>query len=67
MKSVAKFSAENQNMFAFSVAVCKKPTNASFYVYDASSVTDVLVNLSGEQSLQRKESVGSVASDEFFS
>lgn len=50
VKSVAKFSAEKQNMFAFSVAVGKKPTNASFYVDDASSVTDVLVNLSGEQS-----------------
>ena len=54
-------------MFAFNVAVGKKPTNASFYVDDASSVTDVLVNLSGEQSLPRKESVGSGASDEFFS
>ena len=43
------FSAESecQHSFAFNVAVGKKPTNASFFVDDASDVADVLLRLSG--------------------
>ena len=66
-QSVAKFSGENQNTFAFNVAVGKKPTNASFYVDDASSVTDVLVKLSGEERMMRMNSDDTAASDEYFS
>ncbi|KAL7488757.1 hypothetical protein ACHAW6_014361 [Cyclotella cf. meneghiniana] len=65
--SVTKFSGENENAFAFNVAVGKKPTNASFYVDDASSVTDVLVALSGDQIITRMNSIDTGASDEYFS
>jgi hypothetical protein len=66
-QSVTKFSGENENAFAFNVAVGKKPTNASFYVDDASSVTDVLVALSGDQIITRLNSIDTGASDEYFS
>jgi hypothetical protein len=65
-QSVNKFSGEYQNTFAFNVAVGKKPTNAAFYVDDASSVTDVLVKLSGEE-FTRMNSDDTGASDEYFS
>ena len=56
-----------ENHFAFNVAVGKKPTNASFYVDDASDVGDILVALSGDKLLQRQASSdGSTASEDFF-
>ena len=50
------------------MAVGKKPTNASFYVDDASDVGDILVTLSGDKGLlQRQTSYdGSAASEDFF-
>lgn len=66
-QSVAKFSGGSQNTFAFNVAVGKKPTNADFYVEEASSVTDVLVKLSGEKVSARMNSGSSEVSDEHFS
>lgn len=66
-QSVTKFSGENHNSFAFNVAVGKKPTNASFYVDDASSVTDVLVKLSGEEITMQMNPDDTAASDEYFS
>lgn len=67
IQSVSKFSGENQNTFAFNVAVGKKPTNASFYVDDASSVTDVLVKLTGEEIMTRMNSDDTSPTDEYFS
>ena len=68
--SVTNFSAGStgENSYAFNVAVGKKPTNASFYVDDASDVGDILVALSGDKSLfERKvSSDGSDASRDFF-
>ena len=59
--------SEEENAYAFNVAVGKKPTNASFYVDDASDVGDILVALSGDAALQRQASSdGSTASGEDF-
>jgi hypothetical protein len=69
MQSVINFSvgSESENSYAFNVAVGKKPTNASFYVDDASNVCSILVALGGDQSLlQRRVSDESVASEDFF-
>lgn len=71
-QSVISFSAESEcpDAYAFNVAVGKKPTNASFFVDDASDVADVLVTLSGgEGSICRKNSSDEscAASVEFFS
>ena len=69
MQSVINFSAgsESENSFAFNVAVGKKPTNASYYVDDASDVCSILVALGGDNSLlQRRVSDESVASEDFF-
>ena len=46
----------------------KKPTNASFYVDDASDVGDILVALSGDKRLMERQasSDGSVASEDYF-
>lgn len=68
--SVMNFSAgsEGKNSYAFNVAVGKKPTNASFYVDDASDVSDILVALSGDKGLFNRQtsSDGSAASEDFF-
>ena len=68
--SVINFAAasEGVNSYAFNVAVGKKPTNASFYVDDASDVGDILVALSGDEQLYQRQvsSDGSAASDEDF-
>lgn len=68
--SVINFSAGSNggNSFAFNVAVGKKPTNASFYVDDASDVGDILVALSGDKRLMERQasSDGSVASEDYF-
>mmetsp|Transcript_43467 Transcript_43467/g.91312 ORF Transcript_43467/g.91312 Transcript_43467/m.91312 type:complete len:1357 (+) Transcript_43467:272-4342(+) len=68
--SVINFSAgsEGENSYAFNVAVGKKPTNASFYVDDASDVGDILVLLSGDKRLLQRQtsSDGSAASEDFF-
>jgi len=68
--SVINFSAgsESENSYAFNVAVGKKPTNASFYVDDASDVGDILVTLSGDKGLLQRQtsSDGSAASEDFF-
>lgn len=69
-QSVINFSAksEGKNSFAFNVAVGKKPTNASFYVDDASDVGDILVALSGDKKLFQHQASSdvSVASENFF-
>ncbi|KAL7444630.1 hypothetical protein ACHAXH_008584 [Discostella pseudostelligera] len=68
--SVINFAAssENENSYAFNVAVGKKPTNASFYVDDASDVREVLVALSGDRSLRQRQasSTGLVPIQDFF-
>ncbi|KAL7548856.1 hypothetical protein ACHAWF_012115, partial [Thalassiosira exigua] len=68
--SVINFSAGStgEDSYAFNVAVGKKPTNASFYVDDASDVGDVLVALSGDKRLlERNASTdGSVSREDFF-
>ena len=70
MQSVINFSAGSagRDSYAFNVAVGKKPTNASFYVDDASDVSDVLVALSGDRRLLdgQASSDGSAASEDFF-
>ena len=69
-QSVINFCAgsEGKNSYAFNVAVGKKPTNASFYVDDASDVGDILVALSGDKLLLQRQtsSDGSAASEDFF-
>ncbi len=69
-QSVINFAAssENENSYAFNVAVGKKPTNASFYVDDASDVREVLVALSGDRSLRQRQasSTGLVPIQDFF-
>ncbi|KAL3826455.1 hypothetical protein ACHAXA_011264 [Cyclostephanos tholiformis] len=67
--SVLNFSAgsKSENSYAFNVAVGKKPTNASFYVDDASDVCSILVALGGDKSLlHRKVSRESIISEDFF-
>lgn len=70
MQSVVNFCAgsEGDQSYAFNVAVGKKPTNASFYVDDASDVGDILVALSGDKILMERQgsSDNSVASEDFF-
>ncbi len=69
MQSVLNFSAgsKSENSYAFNVAVGKKPTNASFYVDDASDVCSILVALGGDKSLlHRKVSRESIISEDFF-
>lgn len=51
------------------MVVVKKPTNASFYVDDASDVGDILVALSGDKTLLQRQTPpdGScVESEDFF-
>lgn len=70
LQSVINFSAGSagKNCYAFNVAVGKKPTNASFYVDDASDVGDILVALSGDEKLFQRQlsSDESAASEDFF-
>jgi hypothetical protein len=69
LQSVINFSAvsESRISYAFNVAVGKKPTNASFYVDDASNVRDILVALGGDKSLlQQRVSDEAIESEDFF-
>jgi hypothetical protein len=70
LKSVVNFAAssEHEHSYAFNVAVGKKPTNASFFVDDASGVREILVTLSGDKSLRQRQasSTGMVPMQDFF-
>ncbi len=67
-QSVINFASgsRGENSYAFNVAVGKKPSNASFYVDDASDVGDILVALSGDKLQRQTSSDGSAASEDFF-
>eukprot|EP00574_Skeletonema_japonicum_P002749 CAMPEP_0201713144 /NCGR_PEP_ID=MMETSP0593-20130828/54_1 /ASSEMBLY_ACC=CAM_ASM_000672 /TAXON_ID=267983 /ORGANISM="Skeletonema japonicum, Strain CCMP2506" /LENGTH=1314 /DNA_ID=CAMNT_0048202233 /DNA_START=31 /DNA_END=3975 /DNA_ORIENTATION=- len=68
--SVINFASvsDERNSYAFNVAVGKKPTKASFFVEDASEVSNVLVALSGDVRLFERQASydGSRASQEGF-